>query len=276
MANAALTTAQRIRMKAEAAARAEKEKKNAPQPAKRRAEGPSKAAQPAKTATTTAKKPVGQSQQAKTGSKNTKQPAKGRPVAKKPIPRPDVTVEDLPQAAPWEVVPDEEVLVNGVEAAMAGGVGEVAAGRYINSDYDEETGEFTAGLRKTTTPGVYINAAGIMVDENGIAMSFKKVKEADDDRFEKILGKKLETPAELLKAVSLDPTKPLAMRIDSAKSAAPYFTRKMPIGLDGGGDGKPIMLSIKELRGISMEELLQMEALVTKALASPENQDDAA
>lgn len=265
MANNALTTAQRIRARAEAAAKAEKEAKRAPRPEKRAAEGPAKASRSPKAAPTTAAKPARQSESPKNGSKNTIPAAKGPAVAKK--------APKAVETPPWEVEFDPPVVAEGLDAAFNAGVEEVTPGRYINQRYDEETGSWEFGLRKTTTPGVYINSAGIMVDQNGIALSFQKVKKADDARWGEILGKPLETPAELLKAVALDPSKPLAMRIDAAKSAAPYTDRKKPIGIDGGKDGAPILMSIKELRGLPMEALLAIEATIEKNLLDAEVAD---
>ncbi len=276
MAATASTTAQRIRAKAEAAAKAaqqaSKESKNAPKPAKGAAKGPAKANRTAKTATGTAKQPFGQSQGSKTGSKNPKPAAKGPVRAEKVIPRPDVSEPEHVEPANWEVEYEDPVVANGVDAGEFGGVEEVPVGHNIGSGYDSD-GNYEYGLRKTTTPGVYLNSAGIMVDKNGIALNFQKVKKADDDRWAEILGKPLETPAELLKAVSLDPTKPLAMRIDAAKSAAPYTDRKKPIGIDGGKDGEPILMSIKELRGLPMAALLAIEQTIQQNLLEAETSE---
>jgi hypothetical protein len=131
------------------------------------------------------------------------------------------------------------------------------------------------GLVPTATPGVYRNPAGILVDSVGCMLSFTQVKERDQDRFERILGKKVESPAELLKAVTLDPTLPLAVRIDSAKSAAPYFDRRMPQSIDGGEDGKPILIEVRhKLKGMSMDELAAYENLIGMLGMGDEQDDD--
>lgn len=148
------------------------------------------------------------------------------------------------------------------EAAGAG----VEEPKYAKTDNEED--DFGLGLVPTNTPGVFINPAGVMVDRHGCIMSMQRVKEADQARFEAVLGGPVDTPAKLLTAVALDPRLPLATRIDAAKSAAPYTDRKKPMGIDGGEDGKPIMLSIRELRGLSDGELDQMEQLLLKGIAA--------
>lgn len=100
------------------------------------------------------------------------------------------------------------------------------------------------GLQTTSTPGVYVNGAGVMVDGDGVMLEYADVKIRDQQRFEKIIGGPVDTPAKLLKAVTLDPQLPLPMRIDAAKAAAPYFDRKKPIGIDGGEDGSAIQIQI--------------------------------
>lgn len=287
MAKSALTTAQRIRLRAEQAAAKATEPQNA-------AKRPKKTAQAAvsspKPATKAATKPTGPVKTSKSGSKNPKPAAKVAPV--RPVhvvTEPDSSSDRMSMRVdggfdgpggvltpPWEVEFDEPVVGDPQMDAGFAGVEEPAAGRHVvdpTEEVDEEWGADPYALQKTTTPGVYVNRAGIMVDKNGVALNFNQVKDKDDERWKQILGKPVETPAELLKAVSLDPTKPLAMRIDAAKSAAPYTDRKKPVGIDGGEDGKPIMLSVKELRGLDDAQLAQMKALVALAIAAPENQE---
>lgn len=273
MAKSALTTAQRIRLRAEQAAAKATEPQNAEKRPKKTAQAAVGAPKPATKAAT---KPIGPVKTSKSGSKNPKPAAKVTPV--RPVhvvTEPDSSTGRVP-APPWEVEFDEPVVGDPLMDAGFAGVEEPAAGRRVvdpTEEGDEEWGQDPYALQKTTTPGVYVNRAGIMVDKNGVALNFNQVKEKDDARWEQILGKPVETPAELLKAVSLDPSKPLAMRIDAAKSAAPYTDRKKPVGIDGGEDGKPIMLSVKELRGLDLTQLEQMEKLVAIALAAPENQE---
>lgn len=124
--------------------------------------------------------------------------------------------------------------------------------------WDEEN-----GLRPTATPGVYINMAGLMVDVDGVLLEYTEVKTKDEDRFTRILGGKADTPAKLLKAVALDPQLPLAVRVDAAKAAAPYFDRKKPIGIDGGEDGKPVEFVVThKLQSMGQAELDMFEQLL--------------
>lgn len=273
MAKSALTTAQRIRLRAEQAAATATEPQNAEKRPKKTAQA---AVGTSKPATKAAAKPTGPVKTSKSGSKNPKPAAKVAPV--RPVHvvmEPDSSTGRAP-TPPWEVEFDEPVVGDPLMDAGFAGVEEPAAGRRVvdpTEEADEDWGQDPYALQKTTTPGVYVNRAGIMVDKNGVALNFNQVKDKDDERWKQILGKPVETPAELLKAVSLDPTKPLAMRIDAAKSAAPYTDRKKPVGIDGGEDGKPIMLSVKELRGLDDTQLAQMKALVALAIAAPENQE---
>lgn len=116
-------------------------------------------------------------------------------------------------------------------------------------------------------PGVYLNSMGVRVNEDGVALSFLQVKEADEQRFERVIGSRVDSPAKLLKAVSLDPMTHLAVRIDAAKSAAPYFDRKMPVAIDGGLDdaGKVVPLFDPEkLSGLTTAELKTLRGLIEK------------
>ena len=90
-----------------------------------------------------------------------------------------------------------------------------------------------------------LNDKGVYVDANGVAVTFKKLKEAEDEKAFEVIGELADSPAKLLKAVALDPRVNLAVRIDAAKAAAPYFDRKQPTSVDGGVDpetGKPVPL----------------------------------
>lgn len=139
-------------------------------------------------------------------------------------------------------------------------------------DPPEEHNEDPTSLRETDVPGVYLNSLNMRVNENGVALTFLQVKEADEARFERVIGSRVDTPAKLLKAVALDPTMNLAVRIDSAKSAAPYFDRKMPVALDGGIDpnsGAVVPLfDTTKLGGLSTAELKALKGLIAKGAGS--------
>jgi hypothetical protein len=127
------------------------------------------------------------------------------------------------------------------------------------------------GLRATSTPGVYINAAQVLVDADGVMLEYADVKGKDSERWEKILGGPADTPAKLLKAVALDPQQALAVRVDAAKAAAPYFDRKKPIGIDGGEDGAPInVLHTHKLQVMPQTDLNELERLLRAG--APEDQ----
>jgi hypothetical protein len=119
------------------------------------------------------------------------------------------------------------------------------------------------GLTKTSIPGVYKNQVGVLVDGDGVMIDHATLKNRDQERFEKIIGGPVDSPAKLLKAVALDPQLPLNTRLTAATSAAPYFDRKKPIGIDGGADGAPITMEhIHKIQGMSKEELDRLERLL--------------
>jgi hypothetical protein len=137
------------------------------------------------------------------------------------------------------------------------------------ADHSLTPEQLEMGLRRTGTPGVYLNKVGQMVDADGVMLDYTDVKSRDDARFERIIGEPVDTPAKLLKAVALDPQQTMVTRIDAAKAAAPYYDRKKPIGIDGGDDGKPIeILHRHKLQGMTKEELDQLERLL-KMTGSP-------
>ena len=123
-------------------------------------------------------------------------------------------------------------------------------------------------LRRTLNPGVYLNSEGVQVDERGLLLSLRDVQEAEQDQAEAVIGESLESPAQLLKLVALDPRLPLGMRLDAAKAAAPYYDRRMPLGLDGGGEDKPIKTQssvlVKNLNALDAGERKAALALLEK------------
>jgi len=124
-------------------------------------------------------------------------------------------------------------------------------------------------LRETHIPGVFLNPDGIRVDKDGVSLSIRPLREAEAVRDEEIIGEEVKTPAQLLKRVALDPTLPLAMRLTAAVSAAPYFDRKMPTALEGGGEGSPPIKTensvlIKNLNALTGEERKAALALLER------------
>lgn len=117
----------------------------------------------------------------------------------------------------------------------------------------------TVPLRPTAEPGIFTNSAGLLVDKNGILLSWARAAETQDAAAERILGHKLETPAHLLKWVALDPLMPLATRIDAAKSAAPYYDMRMPLRVEGD-------LNNRNAGGLDMTKLSAMPRKDREAL----------
>lgn len=88
-------------------------------------------------------------------------------------------------------------------------------------------------LTAADTEGVFFNERGVAVDKNGVALAFKALKKRDEDHRAEVLGHQVKEPHEFMKAVCMDPRYSLAVRMDAAKAAAPYFAAKK----DGGGPG---------------------------------------
>ena len=90
-----------------------------------------------------------------------------------------------------------------------------------------------AHLRPTGDPEVFVNNAGSLTDRYGVLLSLgAKGAQAEADRALELIGGPVDSPAKLLKLVSLDPTLPMAMRIDAAKAAAPYYDKKTPVAIE--------------------------------------------
>lgn len=88
-------------------------------------------------------------------------------------------------------------------------------------------------LRPTGDPDVFMNEAGSLVDKHGVLLSLgAHSAKAEEELATQLIGGPVDTPAKLLKLIALDVTKPLAMRIDAAKAAAPYFDKKTPIAVE--------------------------------------------
>lgn len=99
-----------------------------------------------------------------------------------------------------------------------------------------------------STLGVYVNEAGEEVDEFGVSVAFKKLREKDTIRWNQALEGVSLQPADLLKAIAMDPRFTINQRMAAAISAAPYFTpKKAPVG-EGSGENNipatPVSVSI--------------------------------
>ena len=121
-------------------------------------------------------------------------------------------------------------------------------------------------LKSTDLEGVYRTTDGRRVDEHGVDIDFKALKKRDAARFTEVLGKDIESPADLLKAVALDPRNSLDRRIDAAHKAAPYFNPKL-VAVQGVAGGPAI--AVANLSDMTAEQLAAYEqALRAAALAA--------
>ena len=117
-------------------------------------------------------------------------------------------------------------------------------------------------LKTTDLEGVYHTTDGRRVDEYGVDIDFKALKKRDAARFTEVIGKDVESPADLLKAVALDPRNSLERRIDAAHKAAPYFSPKL-VAVQGVAGGPAI--AVANLSDMSKEQLDAYEAALRAA-----------
>lgn len=149
------------------------------------------------------------------------------PPVKKPSPRPSRKTEEKPTEAPVE------------------------------------TDAPPKGFTFTDNPGVFRNRAGVLVNAYGVAVTFAQLKAQDKQRTQEALdGRLAETPADYLDSVWRDPRMPSQVRIDAAKSSAPYRNQKL-IGLSGVVGGVPIALNYS---GDSDEDLERKQKLIEDVL----------
>jgi len=117
-------------------------------------------------------------------------------------------------------------------------------------------------LKSTDLEGVFVTLDGRRVDEHGVDLDFKALKKRDTERFTEVLGKDIESPADLLKAVALDPRNSMERRIDAAHKAAPYFNPKL-VAVQGVAGGPAITMA--NLSDMSPEQLNAYEAALKAA-----------
>lgn len=73
------------------------------------------------------------------------------------------------------------------------------------------------------------------------------------------------TPLEFLVSVMRDPKAKLKDKFAAAHAAAPYMHRRMPIAIEGGDPGKPIItLEASQLRNLTTKELTLLRELFQK------------
>jgi hypothetical protein len=122
-----------------------------------------------------------------------------------------------------------------------------------------------SALKLTDVPNVYRNKAGALTDEYGVLLSFKALRAHDKAWVAEVLdGGIITEPADLLKAVSLDPRYPMSTRLDAATKAAPYFTPKR-VAVQGVAGAPPI--GIAEVSKLSTKDLDKLESALATAMA---------
>jgi hypothetical protein len=120
-----------------------------------------------------------------------------------------------------------------------------------------------SALKPTDIPEVFRNKAGTLTDEHGVAMSFKNLRAKDKQWIEEALsGGEVVEPADLLKAVALDPRYNMSTRLDAANKAAPYFTPKR-VAVQGVAGAPPI--GIADVSKLSQKDLDKLESVLALA-----------
>lgn len=111
-----------------------------------------------------------------------------------------------------------------------------------------------SSLRPTDTPGVFKNRANVLVDADGVAISFRHLKAADTDRAQEVIGRTAITPLDVMLVNAMDPRLPAHVRHAAAKDAAPYIHAKK-VAIQGGDT--PLNVN-HNLEGKTTEELQLM------------------
>jgi hypothetical protein len=118
-------------------------------------------------------------------------------------------------------------------------------------------------LKPTDIPGVFRNKAGVLTDEAGVSLTFKTLRKLDNDRFADALsGGAVSEPADLLKAIALDPRMPLHVRMDAANKSAGFFTPKR-VAVQGVAGAPPI--GVEQVNKLPQKDLDKLEAALTLA-----------
>jgi hypothetical protein len=117
------------------------------------------------------------------------------------------------------------------------------------------------GLAYTDTPGVFRNKAGVLVNGSGVAITFKELQKKDNERLKEVDGNMPSTPAELLRTLAFDPRLPLAMRVDLAHKAAPFFSAKR-VAIQGGGPEAPPIDIRQNVEKLPQGDLDKLEHLL--------------
>lgn len=121
-----------------------------------------------------------------------------------------------------------------------------------------------ANQKLTDMPGVYLNDKGYYCNEYGVALSVTKLREADNKRWEEICGAVPETPADFLRAASMDPRLSMEARVKAAAQAAPYFNQKKPIAVEDVTQPKGTTVDIQKLALLDKKERQTLLDLLTR------------
>lgn len=121
-------------------------------------------------------------------------------------------------------------------------------------------------LKPTDVAGIYINRAGVHVDEDGVAVTFKALRQHDEAAMAEVSGEVPKTPAEFLRTVVFDPRHNKAVRIDAAKACAQYFTPKLN-AIQGGPAGAP-PVEIVDVGAMTTGQLKAYRAALAAALSA--------
>ena len=97
----------------------------------------------------------------------------------------------------------------------------------LKGEEGEEPMHRTFNVEHHRAMGTFINPEGVEVDELGVAVNFKKLREHDSLRLNQSLEGLQLQPADLLKAIAFDPRYNFHQRMSAAVAAAPYFTSKL-------------------------------------------------
>lgn len=121
-------------------------------------------------------------------------------------------------------------------------------------------------LRPSDIPGVFINRAGIHVNEDGVRISFKELQQRDKDRFTEVLGHEPATPADVLRGISMDPRVPMHVRQSAANQCASFYSPKLASTTIVGANGGPLDVRA-QVGELSDAALAKLDKLISQGAA---------
>ena len=144
-------------------------------------------------------------------------------------------------------------------------------GSFMSDKATENNETYGMDLRPAKEPGTYYNGdSDVLVNEDGISVLYNKPSAVADPRFEEYIamyGKLPDSPADMLRAASMSAKVPFILRMDYAAKCAPFFNKRMPIGVEGKVSTPDLNLGALRdgMKNLAPEEMELLLKLLAKA-----------